>query len=167
LSGALRRITQALRKTGLHINHDRKGHSGTKIITIEARAEGRQKTSSAPSAPSAEDAEPNESNGLGETIADDPTDSADDQTDDADDRQMMTNCGIVSANELKNNRETDADDADDDLPPPSGTGGIAASGYAVSHSPQDRQPGPSARVWIKEIVPVPLGPPGDDLNDFV
>src|SRR5262249_55832914 len=23
-----------------------------------------------------------------------------------------------------------------------------------------------ARVWIKEIVPVPLGPPGDDLRDF-
>jgi hypothetical protein len=47
---------------------------------------------------------------------------------------------------------------------------IAANGYAISATPEDRhEPEPGqifARVTIREIVPVPLGPPGDDLRDF-
>jgi hypothetical protein len=48
---------------------------------------------------------------------------------------------------------------------------IAANGYAISATPEERhEPEPGqvfARVWIKEVVPVPLGPPGDSLDDFV
>jgi hypothetical protein len=50
-------------------------------------------------------------------------------------------------------------------------GTIVANGYAISTTPEDRkplQPGEmTCRVWIEEKVPVPLGPPGDDLRDFV
>jgi hypothetical protein len=51
-----------------------------------------------------------------------------------------------------------------------GNGRIVANGFAISMNPEDRhepEPGPVfARVWVKEIVDVPLGPPGDDMRDF-
>jgi len=47
---------------------------------------------------------------------------------------------------------------------------MAANGHAISTTPEDRcEPEPGqvlARIWVKEIVPVPLGPPGDDLADM-
>jgi hypothetical protein len=49
-------------------------------------------------------------------------------------------------------------------------GMMAANGFAISATPEDRKPPEpgqlTARVWIKEIRPPALGPPGDDLNDF-
>jgi hypothetical protein len=50
-------------------------------------------------------------------------------------------------------------------------GRMAANGFAISRSPEDRKPPApgqiTCRVWIKEVRPPALGPPGDDLNDFV
>jgi hypothetical protein len=49
-------------------------------------------------------------------------------------------------------------------------GVMAVNGFAISHCPEDRkplEPGQlTARIWVKEIRPPALGPPGDDLNDF-
>jgi hypothetical protein len=50
-------------------------------------------------------------------------------------------------------------------------GQMAANGFAISATPENRKPPEpgqlTARVWIREIRPPALGPPGDDLNDFV
>jgi len=46
-------------------------------------------------------------------------------------------------------------------------GVMVANGCAISHSPEDRKPGPSVRVWFREIHHPPISAgPDDDLNDF-
>ena len=47
-------------------------------------------------------------------------------------------------------------------------GRMAANGYAISHSPEDRRPGPTCRVTIREIRrPAISAGPNDNLDDFV
>jgi hypothetical protein len=50
-------------------------------------------------------------------------------------------------------------------------GVMVANGYCITGDPEDRKPpAPGqliARVWIKEIRPPALGPPGDSLDDFI
>jgi hypothetical protein len=46
-------------------------------------------------------------------------------------------------------------------------GQLAANGFAISHDPEDRNPQPTARVWIREIRhPAISSGPDDDLADF-
>ena len=44
--------------------------------------------------------------------------------------------------------------------------GLAAGRSAACAAANGPNSPRSARVWVREIVPVPLGPPGDDLRDF-
>jgi hypothetical protein len=115
LSGALRRVASALRKTGTHIEMTREGHGGAKTIAITKRNHPT-KTSSAPSAPSAADLGSIEINDLEDATADDGLTMGGDQTLFADDTLTMAASPTVSTNGLKNNETDDGDDGDDVLP---------------------------------------------------
>jgi hypothetical protein len=147
LSGKLRRVTQALRKTGIHVTMTREGHNRVRIITIETRTapEDKPETSSASFRPSAEQRDPSAVNDLGEFAADEVQAAEDDA-------QTMVGAGIGRDNPLENSDKDDADTADDVLPLSSGgpesdmeiedlSGDdleISGSGRSITESPEDR-----------------------------
>ena len=114
LAGRLRRAATFLRKVGIDIGFEREGRARTRMIRITTTGqpvapESRGLKPSASSAPSAETAKSNVGNGF-ETrnlrTVGDPADGS---------RGEIS--AIVRANPLKTNIETDADGADEILPP--------------------------------------------------
>ena len=114
LAGRLRRAATFLRKVGIDIGFEREGRARTRMIRITttgqpATPESRGPRPSASSAPSAETAKSNVGNGFASrdlrTVGD-PADGS-----------RGENAAIVRANPLKTNIETDADGADEILPP--------------------------------------------------
>jgi energy-coupling factor transporter ATP-binding protein EcfA2 len=102
LSGKLRRVAPALRRTGIHVAFDRSGHTRTIHIETRAAPEQQCKTASQASPASPSGRNPSKSNGQGHNASDaamTPHDTA------------MTPAfeGGVTANSL----ETDANDASD------------------------------------------------------
>jgi hypothetical protein len=100
LSGSLRRVAGALRKTEIHIETARKAHHRERLVTIKAREpEHRGKSSSASISSSAYS---ENSNKINATTAED-----------ADDRRTMGGRCTVRTKSAENNENIGADDADD------------------------------------------------------
>ena len=124
LSNKLRRVAPALRKVGIHITHEHRGHAWTRIITITRQPEGRPERSSAPSASSADMPDPSKNDLAAKnaddlpTVADDPSPFADDpvgaSADDAGDPQTIRRRSPSSASgPCEQTPFTSDDDADD------------------------------------------------------
>ena len=129
LSNKLRRVTPALRKVGIHITHEHRGHAWTRIITITGRPESGPERSSASSASSADMPDSSKTNALAAknaddlpTAADDPSPFADDpaeaSADDAGDPQTIRRRSPSSASSPCEQTAFTSDDDADDVPDP-------------------------------------------------
>jgi hypothetical protein len=171
MSNKLRRVAPPLRKVGISITFTREGHERTRTIKIVSRRV--RKTSSASSSSSADDQNASKNNGRGQEGADDTRPSADDVW-------TMANPPPSAAKSLQTHEMDDADSADDVLrhsTVPNDYDAVieerAAQGQPATRPPRGKGwelagelPGAKATVWIKEVWPPSLGPPGDDIFDF-
>jgi hypothetical protein len=127
LSGRLRRAATLLRKVGVEIDFNRKGHGRARTIHITRAPENSWAQPSAPSAPSASPVKPNGSNGITAHSMRTVVGNADDSADDG----SAGSASNVRTNPLKSNEMTAADGADENFPQqsePEQTDGPAWSG---------------------------------------
>ena len=147
LGGKLRRVTPALRKTGIHVVFERDGHART--IRIEARGQPEQRgDSSSWSSPSS----PSEQKEGG--INDVGTNPGDNGVPFDDSTMTSPDSDSVTASPLKSRGNDGCDGNDDDLHHSSGNGGSVPNDYdAVLEELVAQGWQPTAKVTIREIPP--------------
>jgi hypothetical protein len=193
LSGKLRRAAPPLRKVGIDVAFVREGHDRERTIVISAQKIGVDNFASAPSAETEKSERHTNGKGLDADANADgmrtQTSDADANAHGADGMRTQTGDGRSADNHQRNNGfSQNADGADANsatsapspdsilsdydaiLEEPSAQGrpgnGFRPPPRGNGWHPAGDHPQARARVWLKEVWPPALGPPGDDLYDI-